>query len=245
MSSREFLFAMNALVVVQFTGLDGRFEGKMLAVSMRSDMATGSDATVTQNAILHSFKRTRCQASWVASLLPVVATGSFEGDVSVKVSRSVWKKTQRKGNALLVLLCLADHADDDGICWPSESTIARDCRCSLTAVKVAIKLLLEKKDVVHLQKGGTFKGGKWTHSKYQLKRYSSSAESTPQEQPSGAENESVAVQNPASNHQGSEEPSEEKNSFVGNCMGCGIEVVNKFRCDDCREKGVLQSFKSQ
>ena len=32
------------------------------------------------------------------------------------------------GTALLVLLCLADMADDEGECWPKVSTIAKKCR---------------------------------------------------------------------------------------------------------------------
>lgn len=208
-------------------------------MSMWSDMAMGSDATVTQDAILHSLKRTRCQAFWVASLLPVVATGSFEGDVSVRISRSVWKKAPQKGNALLVLLCLADHATDEGLAWPSESTLSRECRCSLTAVKVAIKKLLKDGDIQHIQKGGTFRGGKWTHSKYILRRYLSGADSIPLKQSSGADLVSVAVQNPTSNHQGREEPSTENETFTGSCMGCGVAVVDKFRCDDCKTSGKL------
>lgn len=40
----------------------------------------------------------------------------------------VWDYSQAKGTPLLVLLSLADFADDEGECWPSISTIAKKCR---------------------------------------------------------------------------------------------------------------------
>ena len=48
--------------------------------------------------------------------------------MSIKVMTDVWDHSQAKGTPLLVLLCLADWADDEGECWPSISTIGRKCR---------------------------------------------------------------------------------------------------------------------
>jgi hypothetical protein len=48
--------------------------------------------------------------------------------VSIKVMARVWEHSRAAGTPLLVLLSLADFADDDGECWPSISTIARKCR---------------------------------------------------------------------------------------------------------------------
>jgi len=48
--------------------------------------------------------------------------------MSIKVMTRVWEYSQAAGTPLLVLLSLADFADDDGECWPSISTIARKCR---------------------------------------------------------------------------------------------------------------------
>lgn len=42
----------------------------------------------------------------------------------------VWDGTAFKGDELLVLLCLADHASDDGYCWPSFQRLADRVRCS-------------------------------------------------------------------------------------------------------------------
>lgn len=42
----------------------------------------------------------------------------------------VWDETPFDQTTLLVLLCLADHADDDGRCWPSVPRLATRARCS-------------------------------------------------------------------------------------------------------------------
>lgn len=45
--------------------------------------------------------------------------------------------------AKLVLIKLADHADDDGKCWPSQSGIARDCGLSRQTVNEQIGKLVQ------------------------------------------------------------------------------------------------------
>lgn len=44
--------------------------------------------------------------------------------MSIKIMTKVWEESAHKGNALLLLLALADHANDDHVCWPSETTLA-------------------------------------------------------------------------------------------------------------------------
>ncbi|MFF0817771.1 helix-turn-helix domain-containing protein [Rhodococcus sp. NPDC003318] len=41
----------------------------------------------------------------------------------------------------LVLLCLADWADDSGLCWPSIDSVARRARCSESTARRAIRAL--------------------------------------------------------------------------------------------------------
>jgi len=48
--------------------------------------------------------------------------------MSIKVMSAVWDYSRASGTPLLVLLKLADWANDDGECWPSISTIAQKCR---------------------------------------------------------------------------------------------------------------------
>jgi hypothetical protein len=50
--------------------------------------------------------------------------------MSVKATSAVWTASRATGTALLVLLCLADFADDSGKCWPSLATIASRTRMS-------------------------------------------------------------------------------------------------------------------
>lgn len=56
--------------------------------------------------------------------------------MSVYVSAAVWKNYPGSGgNGLVVLLALADQADDDGWCYPSVAYIAAKCRLSERAVQ--------------------------------------------------------------------------------------------------------------
>jgi helix-turn-helix protein len=84
--------------------------------------------------------------------------------VSVKVMSGVWENSKASGTPLLVLLCLADWANDDGECWPSVSSIAKKCRLKDDRhVKRVIHETLERDlgEVIVIQGGGTSssKGG--------------------------------------------------------------------------------------
>jgi hypothetical protein len=48
--------------------------------------------------------------------------------MSVYISAAVWRNSKASGTALLVLISLADQANDDGTCWPSVHNIAKRCR---------------------------------------------------------------------------------------------------------------------
>ena len=48
--------------------------------------------------------------------------------MSVKVMARVWAHSQRKDGELLVLLALADFANDSGKCWPSIPVLAAKAR---------------------------------------------------------------------------------------------------------------------
>jgi hypothetical protein len=55
--------------------------------------------------------------------------------VSVHVASWAWKQDVGDAGAKLLLVKLADSANDDGVCWPSQRTLARDCGCSDRAVR--------------------------------------------------------------------------------------------------------------
>lgn len=76
----------------------------------------------------------------------------------------VWDNSQASGTPLLVLLALADMADDDGECWPAIKTIRQKCRLKDDRhVKRVIHEELERRlgEVVVLVSGGksSAKGG--------------------------------------------------------------------------------------
>lgn len=48
--------------------------------------------------------------------------------MSVKIMSHVWDNSQQKGSALLLMLALADFADDSGFSWPSLPTLAQRTR---------------------------------------------------------------------------------------------------------------------
>lgn len=50
--------------------------------------------------------------------------------MSIKLMNLVWEYSGNSGSTLLVLLALADHANDEGICWPAIPRIAKRGRVS-------------------------------------------------------------------------------------------------------------------
>lgn len=50
--------------------------------------------------------------------------------MSIKISATVWQSSRHKSGNLLVLLALADHADDEGKAWPGIPRLARKARLS-------------------------------------------------------------------------------------------------------------------
>lgn len=63
--------------------------------------------------------------------------------MSVKIMSFVWDNMELKGNNKLVMLCLADFANDEGYCYPSIETIARKSGIAESTTKGVIKRLVE------------------------------------------------------------------------------------------------------
>ena len=63
--------------------------------------------------------------------------------MSIKLMAAAWEldipQTEK-----MVLLCLCDHANDDGECWPSVARMARKCSVSQRTVQRAIQSLKDK-----------------------------------------------------------------------------------------------------
>lgn len=62
--------------------------------------------------------------------------------MSVRTMARVWELSQHRGNDLLMLLAIADFADDEGNAYPSVQTLANKCRMkarNTTAILTAIR----------------------------------------------------------------------------------------------------------
>jgi DNA-binding transcriptional regulator YhcF (GntR family) len=63
--------------------------------------------------------------------------------VSVKVTNWVWARSESRNGARLVMLALADRADDNGFAWPSIDDLAERTKLSPRAVQKGIAALVE------------------------------------------------------------------------------------------------------
>ena len=71
----------------------------------------------------------------------------------------VWEDVRIQSQPeLLVLLALADHARDDGLCWPSIRTIATKARVEERSAQRILRRLIEKGLVELVTKGGCIDG---------------------------------------------------------------------------------------
>src|SRR5215831_587570 len=71
----------------------------------------------------------------------------------------VWEDARIQSQAeLLVLLALADHARDDGLCWPSIRTIAAKARIEERSAQRILRRLIEKGLIELVSQGGCIEG---------------------------------------------------------------------------------------
>lgn len=61
--------------------------------------------------------------------------------MSVRIWATVWTSSRHSGSELLMLLALADFADDEGLAYPSIATLARKCRMSTRNVNLILAQL--------------------------------------------------------------------------------------------------------
>ncbi len=80
--------------------------------------------------------------------------------MSIKQMTTVWEHSRAEGVVLLVLLSLADHADDDGYCYPGIARLAKKCRISDRSVQRHIRTLQEMNELsISEGKGVPVNGG--------------------------------------------------------------------------------------
>lgn len=72
--------------------------------------------------------------------IPTVAADGYEQRaVSIRVMTQVWDRSSQKGSPLLLMLAIADNANDAGEAWPSVATLAKKVRMSERAVHYLIE----------------------------------------------------------------------------------------------------------
>jgi len=75
--------------------------------------------------------------------------------MSIKCMTAVWEiEGVLTASQKLVLLCLADHANDDGVCWPSMPRLAQRSDMKLRNTQRVVHSLIEKGYVEVLEEGG-------------------------------------------------------------------------------------------
>ncbi len=67
--------------------------------------------------------------------------------MSIRRMAAIWDISEAIGNDRLVILAIADNADDDGFCWPSLDYIAAKCRLSQRTVIRSIETLEKSGDL--------------------------------------------------------------------------------------------------
>jgi hypothetical protein len=67
--------------------------------------------------------------------------------MSIKVATQVWQGSGHKSGNLLVLLALADHADDQGKAWPGIPLLARKARLSERHARRCLNQLIASGEV--------------------------------------------------------------------------------------------------
>ncbi len=67
---------------------------------------------------------------------------------------AVWDQSTQSGNSLLLLLALADYANDSGVCWPSVETLANKARVSDRTVQRMIQKLIADNELEIVEQGG-------------------------------------------------------------------------------------------
>jgi hypothetical protein len=102
--------------------------------------------------------------------------------MSVSATAWCWEHSRAEGSALLLLLALADRANDEGDdIWPSQKTLARKCRISVRTVHRLLGELEELGEVkIERYAGVAIDGqaGRHTH-RYSLPRFADSLSDNP------------------------------------------------------------------
>lgn len=68
--------------------------------------------------------------------------------MSIKAMNWAWAQKGLKPAQKLVLMKLADHSNDDGVCWPGKGSLSEDCAVSKRTLDGIMQYLVETKRIV-------------------------------------------------------------------------------------------------
>lgn len=74
--------------------------------------------------------------------------------MSIKIMSHVWEHSKQKGTELLLLLALADMADEAGDSFPSADYLAKKTRVNVRSVQRAVKKLVDDGELIVFEKQG-------------------------------------------------------------------------------------------
>ncbi|MFJ5151423.1 helix-turn-helix domain-containing protein [Streptomyces sp. NPDC088353] len=81
--------------------------------------------------------------------------------MSFKVTNWVWARSESRNGARLVMLALADRADDNGCAWPSIDDLAERTKLSPRAVQKAINTLVDSGELEVENGGGRHRSNRY------------------------------------------------------------------------------------
>lgn len=77
--------------------------------------------------------------------------------MSIKIMSRVWSSAPYAGDQLLILLAVADFANDEGFFFASKATLAAKCRCSSEYVRLSLRKFIAD-GVIEVTKQGWGRG---------------------------------------------------------------------------------------
>jgi hypothetical protein len=89
--------------------------------------------------------------------------------MSVHVSSNVWRSCPQKHDRLLLMVAMADYCNDEGYCWPSQTSLAKRIRGTERGVIRMLDDLIAEGELEIHRKGGN---GRGDTTIYLLARYS-------------------------------------------------------------------------
>ena len=151
--------------------------------------------------------------------------------MSISIMSRYWRDAPYDGTQLLLLLALADYADDSGYCYPTQKKLAEKCRCTERHVRSLMKTLVADGVVRVIENSG--------NNRYQLQpiKLSTGTPVPPEKISAGAtvptnrKPSSYDTGNPLpNNHQ---EPSITTNTETRDCSWCGRKDIPEGKRCSC------------